>query len=225
MHERAPRDWRRRSWPAAAPGGSAASTRRRSPVGTRAIIDRQLEVLRAVARRSSWSAATTPAWSARGLTRGARRDPGMRGRSAASTRRSCTRRATARSWSPATCRFCRARFPRTPGGDRRCRPRDSRRARAGTNRCAPFTPAPALPDIRARIARGALAGREAARRACASPSSAPTCWRWTERLFVNVNTPHDYERAKGLIELKPEPTEDRITTDATAVTDGPTTDS
>lgn len=32
------------------------------------------------------------------------------------------------------------------------------------------------------------------------------------QLFVNVNTPHDYERAKGLIELKPEPTEDRITT-------------
>jgi hypothetical protein len=36
-----------------------------------------------------------------------------------------------------------------------------------------------------------------------------------ERAFVNVNTPHDYERAKGLIELKPEPTEDRITTDVT----------
>jgi hypothetical protein len=34
-----------------------------------------------------------------------------------------------------------------------------------------------------------------------------------DRLFLNVNTPHDYERAKGLIELKPDPTEDRITTD------------
>ena len=41
-----------------------------------------------------------------------------------------------------------------------------------------------------------------------------------ERVFVNVNTPHDYERAKGLIELKPEPTEDRITTDATDVRHG-----
>jgi len=30
--------------------------------------------------------------------------------------------------------------------------------------------------------------------------------------FVNVNTPHDYERAKGLIEWKPESTQDRITT-------------
>ena len=34
-------------------------------------------------------------------------------------------------------------------------------------------------------------------------------------LFVNVNTPHDYARAKGLIEVKPKPTEDRITTDDT----------
>jgi hypothetical protein len=34
-----------------------------------------------------------------------------------------------------------------------------------------------------------------------------------DRLFLNVNTPHDYQRAKGLIELKPDPTEDRITTD------------
>lgn len=31
-------------------------------------------------------------------------------------------------------------------------------------------------------------------------------------LFVNVNTPHDYERAKTLIELEREPNEDRITT-------------
>ena len=33
--------------------------------------------------------------------------------------------------------------------------------------------------------------------------------------FVNVNTPHDYERAKGLIEWKPESTQDRITTGRT----------
>jgi len=28
------------------------------------------------------------------------------------------------------------------------------------------------------------------------------------RLFANVNTPHDYARAKDLIELKPDPTQD-----------------
>jgi len=31
------------------------------------------------------------------------------------------------------------------------------------------------------------------------------------RLFANVNTPHDYERARSPIELKPDPTQDRIT--------------
>jgi molybdopterin-guanine dinucleotide biosynthesis protein A len=36
-----------------------------------------------------------------------------------------------------------------------------------------------------------------------------------DRTFVNVNTPHDYERATGLIEWKPESTQDRITTGRT----------
>jgi molybdopterin-guanine dinucleotide biosynthesis protein A len=31
------------------------------------------------------------------------------------------------------------------------------------------------------------------------------------RLLVNVNTPHDYARAAGLVELKPDPARDRIT--------------
>jgi len=35
-------------------------------------------------------------------------------------------------------------------------------------------------------------------------------------LFVNVNTPHDYERAKAMMEWKPNSTEDRITTDQDA---------
>jgi molybdopterin-guanine dinucleotide biosynthesis protein A len=30
-------------------------------------------------------------------------------------------------------------------------------------------------------------------------------------VFVNINTPHDYARAKGLVERQPEPDEDRIT--------------
>jgi molybdopterin-guanine dinucleotide biosynthesis protein A len=34
--------------------------------------------------------------------------------------------------------------------------------------------------------------------------------------FVNINTPHDYERAKGLIESTPELMQDRITTGRTA---------
>ncbi len=79
--------------------------------------------------------------------------------------------------------------------------------------CAVYSRA-CLADIRARIARGAL---EAAvlPRGVAVVELGPevlTPYDPDGLLFVNVNTPHDYERAKGLIELKPEPTQDRITT-------------
>ncbi len=79
--------------------------------------------------------------------------------------------------------------------------------------CAIYTRA-CLPDIGARLARGAL---QAARlpRGVRIAEIGPEILGMDERVFVNVNTPHDYERAKGLIELQPEPTEDRITTDVT----------
>jgi molybdopterin-guanine dinucleotide biosynthesis protein A len=78
--------------------------------------------------------------------------------------------------------------------------------------CAIYTRA-CLPDIRARMARGAL---HAARlpEGVRIAEVGPDMLGMDDRLFLNVNTPHDYERAKGLIELKPDPTEDRITTDA-----------
>jgi hypothetical protein len=41
------------------------------------------------------------------------------------------------------------------------------------------------------------------------------CGVGNDRTFVNVNTPHDYERATGLIEWKPESPQDRITTGRT----------
>ena len=62
------RRWRRRSWPAGAPGGSAASTRGRLRSGRTAIVDRQLEVLRAFAADVFVVGRDDPAWSARGLT-------------------------------------------------------------------------------------------------------------------------------------------------------------
>ena len=79
--------------------------------------------------------------------------------------------------------------------------------------CAVYSRACAA-DIRARIARGAL-------EAAALPGGLNVVELGPEilapfdpdgLLFVNVNTPHDYERAKGLIELKPQATQDRITT-------------
>jgi molybdopterin-guanine dinucleotide biosynthesis protein A len=71
-------------------------------------------------------------------------------------------------------------------------------------------------DIRARLERGAY-----------EASTLPAGFRVAEvgveraLVFVNVNTPHDYERAKGLVERQPKPKEDRITTGR----DRPMTDS
>jgi molybdopterin-guanine dinucleotide biosynthesis protein A len=62
-------------------------------------------------------------------------------------------------------------------------------------------------EIRARLDSGAF-----------EASTLPTGFRVVEVdvdravVFVNVNTPHDYERAKGVVERQPEPNEDRITT-------------
>ena len=78
--------------------------------------------------------------------------------------------------------------------------------------CAVYTKACAAP-IRTRIDRGEL-----------QASTLPEGVRVSEigpdvlaaldddgRLFANVNTPHDYARAAGLIELGPDPAQDRIT--------------
>jgi molybdopterin-guanine dinucleotide biosynthesis protein A len=71
-------------------------------------------------------------------------------------------------------------------------------------------------EIRARLGRGAY-----------EASTLPAGFRVAEvgveraLVFVNVNTPHDYERAKGLVEREPEPKEDRITSGR----DRPMTDS
>jgi molybdopterin-guanine dinucleotide biosynthesis protein A len=62
-------------------------------------------------------------------------------------------------------------------------------------------------EIRARIARGVY-----------EASTLPEGFRVAEvgvesaLVFLNVNTPHDYERAKGLVERQLDPNEDRITT-------------
>jgi len=61
--------------------------------------------------------------------------------------------------------------------------------------------------IRERLARGAY-------EASALPPGIRVVEVSVDRdlVFLNVNTPHDYERAKGLVERQLEPNEDRITT-------------
>ena len=72
--------------------------------------------------------------------------------------------------------------------------------------CAIYSRACAA-EMRGRLERGAC-----------EASTLPAGFRVAEvgveraLVFVNVNTPHDYERAKGLVERQLEPEEDRITT-------------
>jgi molybdopterin-guanine dinucleotide biosynthesis protein A len=78
--------------------------------------------------------------------------------------------------------------------------------------CAVYGKACAAP-IRARIARGDLQASvplAGVRIAEVGPAEL-AAFDKDGLLFENVNTPHDYERATGLIELKPDPTQDRIT--------------
>lgn len=87
-----------------------------------------------------------------------------------------------------------------------------RSARGCEPLCAVYSKA-CGPPIRARIARGHL-------QAATPPDGVRVAELGPERLagldedgllFANVNTPHDYARARTLFELKPDPTQDRIT--------------
>ena len=87
-----------------------------------------------------------------------------------------------------------------------------RSARGPEPLCAIYRKACAEP-IRARLERGELQASimpDGVRVAEISPQALAAIDR-DGILFGNVNTPHDYARAKGLIELKPDPTQDRIT--------------
>ncbi len=78
--------------------------------------------------------------------------------------------------------------------------------------CAVYAKACAAPMLE-RIGRGALQASElpAGMRISEIGPEMIAAIDEDGRLFANVNTPHDYARAEGLIELKPDPAQDRIT--------------
>jgi molybdopterin-guanine dinucleotide biosynthesis protein A len=174
------------------------------PLGDLPIVDRQLEALRAVASIVFVVGPDSPAWSARGLTVVPDEQPGMGplgGICTAIVRSPCERTLVVACDMPflsADVQDADLVIPRS--------------ARGHEPLCAIYTRA-CLPDIRARMARGALQAGQLPQ-GVRIAELGPEMLGMDERVFVNVNTPHDYERAKGLIALKPEPTEDRITTDA-----------
>ncbi len=78
--------------------------------------------------------------------------------------------------------------------------------------CAVYAKACAAPILE-RIRRGALQASELAADVRVSEIGPEVLAAIDEdgQLFANVNTPHDYARAVALIELKPDPAQDRIT--------------
>lgn len=80
--------------------------------------------------------------------------------------------------------------------------------------CAVYRKA-CMPGILDRISRGVLEAStlpHGVRVAEISPAEI-AAYDPDDRLFVNINTPHDYARATRLIETMRQPIEDRITTD------------
>jgi molybdopterin-guanine dinucleotide biosynthesis protein A len=182
-------------------------------VGASPIVDRQLDALRNVASTVFVVGRESPAWSDRGLAVVPDDIPGagvLGGIYTAIVRSPCARTLVVACDLP----FVSAAFlhrlnaeadadlviPRTRGGYQPL--------------CAIYSLACAA-DIHARIIRGELKASVlplGVRVVEVGPEITAT-YDPEGLLFVNVNTPHDYERAKRAIEMEPEQSEDRITTD------------
>ena len=177
-------------------------------LGQAAIIDRQLEALRDVTADIFVVGRDDPEWTSRGLRVVPDEIPDtgpLGGIYTAILHSPCERTLVVACDMPFLSDALLRRLAAVPDADLVI----PRRARGYEPLCAIYSRVCA-PDIRARIDRGAY-----------EASTLPAGVRVTELnvdndlIFVNVNTPHDYERAKGLIEWKPESTQDRITTGRT----------
>jgi molybdopterin-guanine dinucleotide biosynthesis protein A len=169
------------------------------------IVDRQLDALRQIASPVFIVGRDAAAWSARGLEVVGDEIPGMGplgGIYTAIVRSPCDRVLVVACDMPFLSPTFLRRMTAVEDADLVI----PRTARGFEPLCAIYSRACAA-DIRARLDRRELHAStlpHGIRIAELGPEIA-----LHELLFVNLNTPHDYERAKGLIEL--EPTEDRIT--------------
>jgi molybdopterin-guanine dinucleotide biosynthesis protein A len=186
-------------------------------LGRTEIIDRQLLALRDVASRVFVVGAESEAWTARGLEVVPDEIPGagaLGGIYTAIVRSPCDRTLVLACDMPFVSAAFLGRLVAEdaadaviPHGDRGYEPLCAIYSRA----CAP--------EIRARLERGEL-------QACVPPSGVRVVEIGPEiiskfdphgLIFMNVNTPHDYERARELLDLSfdsnHESTEDRITSE------------
>jgi molybdopterin-guanine dinucleotide biosynthesis protein A len=182
-------------------------------IGTTAIIDRELDVLRALATDVFVVGREDPAWDARGLrvVHDEMPDAGPLGGIYTAIRHSpCERTLVVACDMPFLSSAFLLRMAAVDDVDLVI----PRSERGYEPLCAIYSRT-CEGDIHARLTRGEY-----------EASTLPVGIRIAEidvgndLVFVNINTPHDYERAKGLIEWKPESTQDRITTGRT----GPMTD-
>jgi molybdopterin-guanine dinucleotide biosynthesis protein A len=170
-------------------------------VGDSQIVDRQLAALRTVASTVFVVGRDSPAWSARGLAVVADDVPGagaLGGIYTAIVRSPCARTLVVACDLP----FLSAAFLRRLDAERDADLVIPRSRRGYEPLCAIYSRACAA-DIHGRITRGAL-------QASVLPQGVRVVELGLEviatydpegLLFVNVNTPHDYERAKSAIEL------------------------
>lgn len=186
-------------------------------LGRETIVDRQLRALAEVASPVFIVGSRSSAWTARGLEVVPDEMPDrgpLGGIYTAIVRSPCDRTLVLAADMP----FVTAAFLRRLAAEAEVDLVVPRSARGIEPLCAIYSRACAA-DIRARLDRGELAAAMLPRGLRVTeigPDAIAACDP-DERLFVNINTPHDYERAREMVGLNleshPESTEDRITTD------------
>jgi molybdopterin-guanine dinucleotide biosynthesis protein A len=182
-------------------------------IGDSQIVDRQLEALRQAVSTVFVVGTPAPAWSARGLEVVPDDLPGagaLGGIYTAIRRSPCARTLVVACDLPFLSPGFLQRMAAEPDADLVI----PKSARGYEPLCAIYSRACAA-DIHARILRGALKASvlpEGVRVVELGPDIIAT-YDPEGLIFVNVNTPHDYKRAIAAIELNPEQSKDRITTD------------
>jgi molybdopterin-guanine dinucleotide biosynthesis protein A len=180
-------------------------------VGDTQIVDRQLGALREVASVVFVVGRDAPDWSARGLTVVPDDRPGagaLGGIHTAIVHSPAARTLVVACDMP----FLSAAFIRRMAAEDDADLVIPRTPRGYEPLCAIYARTCAA-DIDARIARGALQASVLPQGLRIVEIGADILAAYDPDGLLFVNTPHDYKRAKSLIELMPEQTGDRITTD------------
>jgi molybdopterin-guanine dinucleotide biosynthesis protein A len=182
-------------------------------IGTTAIADLQLAILRTLATEVFVVGREDPAWTSRGLRVVADEIPEagpLGGIYTAIKHSPCDRTLVVACDMPFLSAALLQRLAAVAGADLVI----ARSGRGYEPLCAIYSRS-CEPEIHARLVRGELEAWKPPQGIRVAEVNVED-----DLSVVNVNTPHDYERAKGLNEWKPESTQDRITTGRNRSNDG-----